>query len=32
VPKPILERLGEPDRIKFEIHGEKIHVVAGKER
>jgi hypothetical protein len=32
VPKPILEMLGKPDRIKFEIHGTKISVVAGDEK
>ena len=32
VPKPILEMLGKPVRIKFEIHGTKISVVAGDKK
>jgi len=27
IPKPIIEALGEPDKITFEIHGKSIKVV-----
>jgi len=26
IPKPIIEALGEPDKITFEIHGKNIRV------
>lgn len=32
VPKPVLEILGNPDSIKFEILGRKIVVVAGEKK
>ena len=32
VPKPILEILGNPNSIKFEILGKKIVVLAGEKK
>jgi hypothetical protein len=32
VPKPVIEMLGKPESIKFEIHGKKIEVVAGEKK
>jgi hypothetical protein len=32
VPKPVLEMIGNPDSIKFEILGKKIIVVAGEKK
>jgi len=30
VPKPIMERLGAPDAITFEVKGKKVEVRAGE--
>ncbi len=27
IPKPIVEKLGKPDRIKFVIHGKNVSIV-----
>lgn len=32
VPKPILEMLGNPNGLKFEVHGNKIIVIAGDKK
>jgi hypothetical protein len=32
LPKPIMERLGDPDTIRFVVKGQKIEIQAGKEK
>ena len=32
VPKPIVEMLGNPSGLTFEVHGTKISVVAGDKK